>query len=92
MLFPVPEQDVHRSDGKVWYLPHHPVINPKKEKIRIVFDCAAEYGGVSLNSRVRQGPDLTNKLVGVLTRFRLNPIAVYGGYSSNVSSGTSHLR
>ena len=73
---PVPEQDVHRSDGKVWYLPHHPVINPNKEKIRIVFDCAAEYGGVSLNSRVRQGPDLTNKLVGVLTRFRLNPIAV----------------
>ena len=73
---PVPEQDVHRSDGKVWYLPHHPVINPKKEKIRIVFDCAVEYGGISLNSRVRQGPDLTNKLVGVLTRFRLHPIAV----------------
>ena len=73
---PVPEQDVHRSDGKVWYLPHHPVINPNKEKIRIIFDCAAEYGGVSLNSRVRQGPDLTNKLVGVLTRFRLNPIAI----------------
>ena len=73
---PVPEQDVHRSDGKVWYLPHHPVINPNKEKIRIVFDCSSEYGGVSLNSRVRQGPDLTNKLVGVLTRFRLNPIAV----------------
>ena len=73
---PVPEQDVHRSDGKVWYLPHHLVINPNKEKIRIVFDCAAECGGVSLNSRVRQGPDLTNKLVGVLTHFRLNPIAV----------------
>ena len=52
------------------------MINPNKEKIRIVFDCAAEYGGVSLNSKVRQGPDLTNKLVGVLTRFRLNPIAV----------------
>ena len=73
---PVPEQDVCRSDGKVWYLPHHPVVNPNKEKIRIVFDCAAEYGGVSLNSRVRQGPDSTNKLVGVLTRFRLHPIAV----------------
>ena len=73
---PVPEQDVRRSDGKVWYLQHHPVINPNKEKIRIGFDCAAEYGGVSLNSRVRQGPDLTNKLVGVLTRFRLHPVAV----------------
>ena len=73
---PVPEQDIHRSDGKVWYLPHHPVINPNKEKIRIIFDCAAEYGGISLNSKVRQGPDLTNKLVGVLTRFCLHPIAV----------------
>ena len=33
---PVPQQDVHRSDGKVWYLLHHPVINPNKEKIQIV--------------------------------------------------------
>ena len=73
---PVPEQDIHRSDGKVWYLPHHPVINPNKEKIRIVFDCAAENRGISLNNRVRQGPDLTNKLVGVLMRFRLHPIAI----------------
>ena len=73
---PVPEQDIHRSDGKVWYLLHHPVINPNKEKIRIVFDCAAEYRGISLNSGVRQGPDLTNKLVGVLMRFRLHPIAI----------------
>ena len=73
---PVPEQDIHRRDGKVWYLSHHPVINPNKEKIRIVFDCAAEYRGISLNSRVRQGPDLTNKLVGVLTRFHLHPIAI----------------
>ena len=73
---PVPEQDIHRNDGRVWYLPHHPVINPNKEKIRIVFDCAAEYKGISLNSEVRQGPDLMNKLVGVLTRFRLHPIAI----------------
>ena len=29
---PVPEQDVHRSDGKVWYLPHHPVLNPNKRR------------------------------------------------------------
>ena len=61
---PVPEQDIHRSDDEVWYLPHHPVINSNEEKIQIVFDCAAEYRGISLNSRVRQGPDLTNKLVG----------------------------
>ena len=73
---PVAKEEVYKNDGKIWYLPHHPVINPNKEKIRIVFDCAAEYNGISLNSRVRQGPDLTNKLVGVLTRFRLHPVAI----------------
>ena len=72
----VPQDEVGRQDGKVWYLPHHPIVNPNKEKPRIVFDCAAQYRGVSLNSRVLQGPDLTNKLVGVLTRFRLHQVAL----------------
>ena len=72
----VPQDEVGRQDGKVWYLPHHPVVNPNKEKPRIVFDCAAQHRGVSLNSRVLQGPDLTNKLVGVLTRFRLHQVAL----------------
>ena len=51
-------------------------MNPNKEKPRIVFDCAAQHLGVSLNSKVLQGPDLANKLVGVLTRFRLHQIAL----------------
>ena len=74
----VPEDEVNSSPGKIWYLPHHPVINPNKSKIRIVFDCAAEYEGTSLNKRVLQGPDLTNKLLGVLLRFREEPVAVMG--------------
>jgi hypothetical protein len=73
---PVPQEDLHRDDGKVWYLPHHPVLNPKKpDKCRIVFDCAAKHSGTSLNDNVHQGPDLANKLVGVLLRFRQGPIA-----------------
>ncbi len=71
----IPTSEMERQDGKVWYLPHHPVINPKKDKLRIVFDCAAQYRGVSLNSTILQGPDLTNKLVGVLTKFRLRKVA-----------------
>ena len=55
----VPLSEAGRQDGKVWYLPHHPVVNPNKEKPRIVFDCAAQHLGVSLNSKVLQGPDLT---------------------------------
>ncbi|XP_028408799.1 uncharacterized protein LOC114531374 [Dendronephthya gigantea] len=60
-----------------WYLSHHPVFHPQKpDKVRVVFDCAAEYGSTSLNKQLLQGPDLTNSLVGFLTRFREGPIAM----------------
>jgi hypothetical protein len=66
-----------RAEGRVWYLPHHPVVNKNKpEKVRIVFDCAATAQGVSLNMEVLQGPDLTNTLLGVLLRFRRDQIAL----------------
>lgn len=65
------------NKGAVWYLPHHPVINENKPgKVRVVFDCAAKYRGTSLNKQLLQGPDLTNSLVGVLTRFRQEKIAL----------------
>ena len=56
--------------GKTWYLPHHGVYHPTKKKIRVVFDAAAKYEGISLNKQLISGPDLTNSLVGVLIRFR----------------------
>ncbi len=51
----VPPEDKGRTDGKVWYLLHHPVINLHKEKPRIVFDCADEHRGTSLNRKVLSG-------------------------------------
>jgi len=73
----VEEAEINKSDGMVWYLPHHAVINPKKlDKVRVVFDCAAKFGGTSLNDKVFQGPDLTNQLIGVLLRFRKEPMAI----------------
>ena len=73
----VPEQELARCDGAVWYLPHHPVVHPRKpDKLRIVFDCSAKYCGTSLNDNVYQGPDLTNQLLGVLLRFRQETIAL----------------
>ena len=67
------------EDSKVveWFLPHFPVLNPRKpEKLRIVFDCAAKSWGISLNDALAQGPDLMNNLVGVLSRFRVELVAL----------------
>ena len=71
------EVDNDGQAGSTWYIPHHSVTNPNKPgKIRIVFDCAASCQGTSLNKEVYQGPDLTNKLVGVLLRFREQPVGI----------------
>ena len=65
------------TSTRVWYLPHHPVSNQNNTgKVRFVFDCAAKCNGVSLNSQLLQGPDLMNSLVGVITRFRQEPVAL----------------
>ena len=61
----------------VWYVPHHGVYHARKtDKLRVVFDCSARTDGVALNDLLLQGPDLTNALTGVLTRFRLEHIAI----------------
>ncbi|KAK3739372.1 hypothetical protein QZH41_004769 [Actinostola sp. cb2023] len=72
----VPEKNL-KSNKPCWYLPHFGVYHPKKpDKIRVVFDSAAECNGISLNKLLLSGPDLTNSLLGVLLRFRQNPVAV----------------
>ncbi|PIK56625.1 hypothetical protein BSL78_06481 [Apostichopus japonicus] len=62
--------------GNVWYLPHHPVENPHKNKVRVVYDCAARFAGTSLNDQLLKGPDLMNDLLGVLLRFRQGRVAI----------------
>ena len=68
----IPVNDVGSNlKTKIWYLPHHAVITEKKpDKLRVVFDCAAKFEGSSLNDKCKQGPDLNNKLIHVLLRFR----------------------
>ena len=69
--------DQHPENGKTWYLPHHGVYHPRKpEKIRVVFDCNTKFKDYCINGELIQGPDLTNQLVGVLLRFREEPVAV----------------
>lgn len=62
-----------------WYLPLFGVYHPRKpNEIQGVFDSSAVYEGVSLNSLLMSGPDLTNNLIGILMRFRLNEVAITG--------------
>ena len=66
------------------YTPHHKIYHPEKPgKLRVVFDCSAEYKEVlCLNDILLQGPDITNNLVCVLLRFRRESIAVHGDIHS----------
>ncbi|XP_055004477.1 uncharacterized protein LOC129407441 [Boleophthalmus pectinirostris] len=64
------------KNERIWYLPHHGVRHPVKEKLRVVFDCGASFGGTSLNQELLQGPDLTSSLIGVLLRFRQEMVAM----------------
>ena len=88
----VPQAEIKRQTGRMWYLPHHGVTSDKKPgklrigvtsdkkpgKLRIVFDCAAKFEGESLNDKCYQGPDLNNKLLTVLLNFRLHPVGIMG--------------
>ena len=88
----VPTDELQPGDRPVWYLPHHPVhpvTHPlKPEKVRVVFDCAAQFAHTSLNRQLLQGPDLTNNIVGVLTRFRQE----FVGLVANIQSMFHQVR
>ena len=61
----------------MWYLPHFAVVKRDSSTtiVRILFDAATRYHGVSLNDAVFQGPKLRH-LFDVLLRFRRYLVAV----------------
>ena len=64
---------------KAWYIFHHVVYyKTKPSKLRVVFDCSAKLTGISLDNLLLSGPDITNSLIGVLMRFRREPVAIQG--------------
>ena len=65
------------------YIPHSGVYHPKKpNKIRVVFDCSAKYGGVCLNDYLLTGPSLLNDLIAVFCRFRKEEVALVADIES----------
>lgn len=66
------------ESGHVWYLTLQVVRNPRKaEKVRLIWDAAAQVNGVSLNDRMLKGLDLLRALT-VLLRFHQKPVAFHG--------------
>ena len=62
------------------YMPHHAVVREDKKttKLRIVYDGFARGDGedLSLNDYLQTGPNLIPKLLDILVKFRLHPIAL----------------
>ena len=67
----------------MYYLPHHGVFRPDKPStpLRVVFDPACQFNGVSLNSFLLKGPNLIGDLLAVLLRFREERVAFVGDIS-----------
>nr|XP_049466981.1 uncharacterized protein LOC125908326 [Anopheles coluzzii] len=74
---PIREDELKTFYPRKWYLPVFPVTNPNKpNKVRLVWDAAAEVRGISLNKKLLTGPDLLTPLQAVLFRFREYRVAV----------------
>ncbi len=68
-----------------WYIPHFAMYHPRKpDKICVVFNSSCQEDGVSLNSMLLSGPDLTNSLIGVLLRFRQGEVGFVADIQQNV--------
>ena len=68
------------SDRKTHYMPDHGVIRENKSttKLRIVYDGSAheKEDHTSINSCLRQGPNLIPSLVDILLRFRIHQVGL----------------
>ena len=63
---------------EVHYLPHHAVVRKDKAttKLRVVYDASARSTGPSLNDCLNPGPKFDQKILDILSRFRVHRFAV----------------
>jgi len=67
------KQILHNASGTS----HHEVLNPHKPgKLRVAFDCAASYRGISINQALMPGLDLVNNLQVTLLRFHNHSVSL----------------
>ena len=80
------------QQGKTWFIPHHGEYHPSKPgKIRVVFDCSAEYDGVSINKKLMSVPDFTNQIISILVKFRKDFVAVMADIEAFVADQHRNL-
>ena len=74
----VDQAELNETKDKLqWYLPHHPVINPRKPtNVRRLCNAGAKHQCVALNGRLLSGPDLLQSLIGLIFRFREQQMAL----------------
>ncbi|XP_066029071.1 uncharacterized protein [Pocillopora verrucosa] len=74
------EDELKEYKGPIHYISYHEVLKPdsKTTPVRIVFNSSANYMGHILNDYWAKGPDLLNNILGILVRFRENPVAFIG--------------
>ena len=72
------KEEIGKYEGPVHYISHHAVVRPEKKStpVRIVFNSPATYQGSRLNDYWKKGPDLLNRLFGVVLRFREREVAI----------------
>ena len=74
------EIDGKETEGPVYYIPHHAVVDSSKPttKVRIVYDASAKtrMDGSSLNDSLYRGPVKLKDLCGLLMRFCLHKYSV----------------
>ncbi|XP_055584730.1 uncharacterized protein LOC129737593 [Uranotaenia lowii] len=84
-----PKELAEAPTDRIWYLPLNVVLNPKKpNKIRLVWDAAAEFGGTCLNSALLPGPDLLTSLPAVIQRFRERAV----GFGADITEMYHQIR
>ncbi|CAB4041306.1 uncharacterized protein LOC113669263, partial, partial [Paramuricea clavata] len=75
----VPPEHVNHTQAE-WYLPLQAVFTPEKTtKVRLVFDSSCKgHDGLSLNDRLKKGPNYINQLPNVLTAWRWDEVPYSG--------------
>ena len=75
------QAELNQWDGPFFYISHLAVSNPKSKStpVRIVFNSAQVFQGISLNSYLAKGPDsYRNTLLGILLRWREEAVPLVG--------------